>query len=206
MKASIFEGDLSPAVGAALRESPTVAVDTETSGLDWRTNELQLCQLFTPAVGPVLLRGVGDEPSVLSSVLADPTVTKIFHHAPFDLRFLEGKWGIEAKSVVCTKTASKLLSPRLPHREHSLQPVLNRMLGVRIEKGDVRTSAWGQEVLSVEQIEYAVADVSHLIDLYRAMATELLDRGLDSLYSEVCAYLPVDAHLEVRGIPNPLTY
>ncbi|GAA1262115.1 ribonuclease D [Oryzihumus leptocrescens] len=206
MSVAFFDGDLPPELSLKLRAQPSVAVDTETSGLDWSADQLLLCQLFSPATGPVLLRNVSGVPGELAALIADPKVVKVLHHAPFDLRFLEARWGIRAGSVACTKAASKLLNPSGAHEEHSLKSVLDRYLGVKLEKGAVRTSDWSTPVLSDEQVEYATGDVSHLLELHRAMSAALEAKSLTEIYAQVCAYMPIDAHLEVTGVPNPLVY
>lgn len=179
-------------------------MDTETSGLDWTQDRLHLCQLFTPATGPVLLRRAEGVPPELASVMHDPTVLKVMHFAPFDLKFLEAQWGVTTSSVACTKAASRLLAPR--RADHSLKGLLERHLGIAIEKGTVRTSDWSSDVLSDEQIAYAVGDVSHLLDLHRVLTNRLEAEGLSRTFEQVCAYMPVDAHLQVAGYPNPLSY
>jgi ribonuclease D len=204
MTVTLVDGDLPADLVDALRRSGVVAVDTETSGLDWRSDALHLCQLFTPEVGTVMLRRVEGVPTGLASVLADTAVLKVLHFAPFDLRFLEAHWGVQAMSVACTKAASRLLEPTPP--SHSLKPLLERHLGVVIEKGAVRTSDWSAESLSDEQIAYASGDVSHLLDLHGLLVDQLERAGLLHTFRQVCAYMPVDAHLDVAGYPNPLIY
>lgn len=204
MSVTLVDGDLPADLTSAIKRAGMVGVDTETGGLDSARDGLHLCQLFTPQTGPVLLRHVDGVPTQLASMMADPATLKVFHFAPFDLRFLEARWGVRTSSVACTKTASRLLEPGL--ESHSLKPLLERHLGVTIEKGNVRTSDWSAPVLTEEQVAYAAGDVAHLIDLHRLLAERLNAAGLSDLYSQVCAYLPVDAHLEVAGYPNPLTY
>ena len=70
----------------------------------------------------------------------------------------------------------------------------------------MRVSDWATDELSPEQLEYAAADVSSLLRLARLEAEQLRLRGLETVFEAVCAYLPVDAHLEVAGFPNPLVY
>lgn len=204
MSVVLVEGDLPAHLASTIRAARRVAVDTETSGLDWSTDRLHLCQLFTEETGPVLLRHVVGRPRRLASVMNDRAVLKVMHFAPFDLRFLEARWGIGTRSVACTKAASRLLHPML--EDHSLKALLERHLGVVIEKGAVRMSDWAAATLSDEQVEYAVGDVSHLLDLHQHLTDQVEDAGLASTFNAVCAYLPVDAHLEVAGYPNPLVY
>lgn len=206
MSVTLVSGDLSPDLARAMRAAGRVAVDTETSGLHWATDSLQLCQLFTDETGPVLLSQVEGRPVELARLLADPEVAKVFHFAPFDLRFLEAHWGVPAVSIQCTKAASRLLDPELPASEHSLQTLLERHLGVRIEKGGVRTSDWGVATLTDEQIAYATADVDQLLVLDQILTSRLEAAGKAELFVQVCAYMPVDAHLDVSGLPNPLVY
>jgi ribonuclease D len=154
----------------------------------------------------VLLRHVDQRPVGLAEVMSDPAVLKVFHYAPFDLRFLEAHWGIRVTSVACTKAASRLLDPGLPAADHSLQALLLRHLEVTVAKGPVRTSDWGASVLSDEQIAYATADVAYLLDLHDVLSKRLDANGMSDLFAQVCAYMPVDAHLAVLGVPNPLAY
>lgn len=206
MSVTLVEGDLPVDLAMEFRNARRVAVDTETGGLDWHRDPLQLCQLFTPETGTVLLRRVERTPLNLAGLLGDAGVLKVLHYAPFDLRFLESQWESPVRSVACTKAASRLLDPNLPSKDHSLQPLLQRHLGVTVSKGAVRTSNWGAEALSEEQLAYASGDVIHLLDLHDALSQRLDVSGLAELYSRVCAYMPVDAHLAVSGFPNPLDY
>lgn len=183
----------------------SVAVDTETDGLSWSTDELRLCQLYTPDTGSVLIQDATGRPPLLTALIESQEVRKVFHFAPFDLRFLLARWHILGSNVACTKAASKLLAPTAPAVEHSLKALLQAELGVRIDKGAVRTGDWSG-VLSDEQVKYASADVEHLLDLFDRQTEQLRVRGLLGVYDEICRYMPVAAQLEVRGVPDPLQY
>lgn len=207
MPVTLIEGDLSPELAGVFSKADRVAVDTETSGLDWTSDRLHICQLFSPQTGTVVLRNVEMKPPArLAQVMGDPGVVKVFHHAPFDLKFLDGQWGVRAASVVCTKAASKLLTPRADAPEHSLQAALDRYLGVRIDKGAVRTSDWGAPTLTEEQLAYAAADVTHLLALYDVLEEGIVAADLAYLYRQVCEYMPVAARLAVMRVPDPLHY
>lgn len=206
MTAELLDGDLPPSIADAMCAAGVVAVDTETSGLNWATESLHMCQLCTDETGPVLLRRVRQFPRQLARVLGAADVTKVFHFAPFDLRFLEAGWGVRVANIECTKTASKLLEPELLPADHSLQSLLSRHLGVTIEKGPVRTSDWGAARLTDSQVAYAATDVIHLVALADYLRERLKDADRADLFAQVCAYMPLDAHLEVSGFPNPLTY
>lgn len=206
MDSILVNGDLPREVADALLDSSVIAVDTETSGLDWSSDRLLLCQLFAPTCGPILLRDVTKSPTQLARVLGSAQALKVFHFAPFDVRFLEAQWHTPLKQIACTKAASKLLHPGIPSAAHSLDKLLARELRVSIVKGAVRTSDWGAPNLTEEQISYASGDVIHLVDLYAALARQLVDNDEFDLYREVCDYMLTDARLEIAGVPNPLSY
>lgn len=197
--------DLTAELALHILQSGSCAVDTETTGLDWRTDRLEICQIYSPATGPAIIRNTGRRPENLATILESTVVEKVLHFAPFDLRFLERGWGIRAQAVRCTKTASRLLEPDLPSADHSLKPLLKRRLGVMVGKGAVRTSDWGAPELSAEQVEYAIDDVRHLLSLHDDI-TSRMSAEQCALYSSICAYLPNDAHREIVGVPNPLVH
>jgi len=73
-------------------------------------------------------------------------------------------------------------------------------------KGPVRTSNWSAATLSAEQVEYAVADVTHLPQLLASLQSDLGVRGLTWLYDECCTFLPARAALEVGNYPDVFSY
>src|SRR5882724_2048656 len=198
----VIQGDLGDELAAAYAACPRVAWDVETSGLDWRHDRLGTCQLFAPDVGAaVVIVGV-DKPVRLMTLLGNPGVEKVFHHAPFDLRFMVHAWGVWPAAVRCTKVAAKLLEPEAPNEAHSLQQLVRRHLGVTLEKGTVRTSDWSTADLTSEQLEYAAGDVLHLLPLLGALQRSLGVKDLTRLYDACCAFLPARAALEVGGFPD----
>ncbi|PZP14083.1 MAG: ribonuclease D [Brachybacterium faecium] len=197
--------DLTPEMALQIWTSGRCAVDTETSGLHWERDRLEICQVFSPHTGPVIVRNTGSTPPRLAAVLESRDVLSVFHYAPFDLRFLEAAWGIRAQMVRCTKTASRVQSPYLKAREHSLAPLLLRTLGIGLDKGAVRTSDWSAETLSSEQVDYAIGDVLHLLDLHDELTRDFTD-DQHALYRAMCDYMPANAHRELLQIPDPFTY
>lgn len=203
---TVFEGDITDEFSRAFTSAGIVAVDTETSGLDWKQDRLELCQLFSPATGAVLIRPGAGKANRLANLMADGSVIKVFHYAPFDLRFLGSQWKLEAASVRCTKAAAKLLFPALSAQDYSLAPLVARHLGVHLDKGSVRTSDWAAAELSSAQLRYAADDVEHLLDLYEVLDEQLRTKKLDRAFQQVCAYMPVDAYLAINGFADPLRY
>ena len=191
---------------AAFARARRVAWDVETTGLDWRRERLATCQLFAEDSGVVVIGLDGGKPDRLAALLEDPTVEKVFHHAPFDLRFIIHAWQVRPASIRCTKVASKLLQPEAPNQAHTLQQLVARHLGVVLEKGSVRTSDWAAADLTPEQIEYAAGDVLHLPALLDVLTGALHKAGLTGLYDDCCAFLPARAVLELGGYPDVFAY
>ncbi len=202
----VMRGDLPADLTAAYAASARIAWDVETTGLDWRKDRLGTCQLFAEGVGVAVVSIGGGRPDSLVALLEDPAVEKIFHHAPFDLRFMVHTWGIQPSAIRCTKVASKLLEPHVPNNAHSLQELVSRYLGVRLTKGQVRTSDWMAARLTNEQLEYAAGDVLHLPALLTAMTKALQEAGLTHLYDSCCAFLPARVTLELGEYPDVFAY
>jgi ribonuclease D len=197
-------GDIGESTARGLRLSGRIAWDIETSGLDWNRDQIGTCQLYSEGTGPIVVQLNGQVPSRLSGLLRDPAVAKVFHHAPFDLRFMRAQWGVQASNVRCTKIASKVVSPELETEEHSLQSVLHRM-GIEISK-DQRITDWIGEHLSDEQLAYAANDVRYLLPLLERLERMARERSLTELLAKCFEHIPTRVELDVRGYPDIYEY
>lgn len=202
---ALASGDV-PAAAAQTMRGGVVAVDIETSGLDWRTDAIGTVQLYAPSLGAIIVVPDGSRPDVLVGLLQDRRTRKVFHHASFDLAFLVSEWSVRVSSVSCTKIASKILRPQADRGTHSLAPLLRRTLDVALDKGPVRVSDWTAVELTAEQVEYAASDVRHLLDLEQALRPGLRAAGRLGLYEDCCAFLPTQATLTVGGFPAVFDY
>jgi ribonuclease D len=198
------EGDVGEATARELRAAGRIAWDIETSGLDWSSDKIGTCQLYSDATGAIVIQLNGHVPSRLCEILRDAQVTKAFHHAMFDLRFMRAQWGIQARSVRCTKVASKIIDPELPAEEHSLQRLLSRM-DISISK-DARLSDWLGEHLSAEQVAYAANDVRYLLPLLSRLEQTARERGLFDVLDRCFNHLPTRVELDVRGYGDIYQY
>lgn len=202
----LFEGDLPSALARDFAGAALVAWDTETSGLDWRSDRLALCQLHAPEVGTAVVRVDSTPPVHLAHILASAGVRKIFHHAPFDLRFMRAAWGATAQNVMCTKIASKLLAPGATNREHSLAALVSRHLGVTLEKGAERVSDWLAPTLSSGQLAYAAKDVEFLLPLHEQLLHLLQVADRSALYTRCCEFLPNQVEISALGLDDVFAY
>jgi ribonuclease D len=204
---ALYRGDVPADFVADLRAAGQVGCDIETTGLDFRSDTIGTVQLFAPSTGAAVVQiDAGVVPSRLCDLLEWDNVQKIFHFAPFDLRFLRYHWKVRARNIACTKVASRILNPDLETPQHSLQPLLKRYLNVHIDKGAVRTSDWTANELTEEQLAYAVKDVAYLPDLLDILMSHSRAVGLADVIERSFAYLPVRVETDLRGCGDVFAY
>ncbi len=188
------EGDLP----AGVKFSGSVAVDTETMGLELKRDRLCLVQLSAGDGDCHIVRfkkDAYDAPN-LKALFSDPSVLKIFQYARFDLAAISLYLGVKCSPVYCTKIASKLARTNAP--SHSLKTLCSNLLGVELVK-EQQTSDWGAEDLSEEQLSYAANDVLYLHRL-REKLDALLEREGRTAYARACFdFLPSVAELDLAG-------
>ena len=179
-----------------------VAIDSETMGLDARRDRLCLVQLSAGDGVCHLVQFAKDryEAPRLVALLTDPSVTKLFHFARFDLMMLKRHLGVHTAPVFCTKIASKLA--RTSTDRHGLKDLCRDLLGVESSKQQ-QTSDWGAEELTKEQISYAASDVLHLHALRKRLEELLAREGRGDLAAGCFAALNTRAELDLLGWDNP---
>lgn len=176
----------------------SVAVDTETLGLNPARDRLCLVQLSAgdgTAHLVQLARDAYDAPN-LKALLGDPAILKIFHFGRFDIAVIRAYLGVLCRPVFCTKIASKLT--RTYTDRHGLKDLCRDILGVELSKVQ-QTSDWGAAELSQQQLHYAASDVLHLHRL-KAHFDAVLDRDGRSALAAACFdFLPTRAALDLAG-------
>jgi ribonuclease D len=119
--------------------------------------------------------------------------TAIMHAADQDLEVLERACGTGPSKLFDTQLAARFLGMSSP----SLVSLVERLLGLRLEKGDQLTD-WTRRPLSDAQRQYAAHDVAHLIDLTEVVTGRLVSTGRISWAEEECGAL-----LERARHPQP---
>jgi ribonuclease D len=180
------------------RYRDTVAIDTETMGLDHHRDRLCVVQL-SPGDGSAdvvqIPRGGATAPN-LRALLANPGVLKIFHFARFDLGVLQQGFGIMATPVYCTKIASRLV--RTYTDKHGLKDLTRDLLGIEVSKQQQLTD-WGAEELTDAQVAYAASDVLHLHALKERLDAMLAREGREKLADACFRFLPDRVRLDLAG-------
>jgi ribonuclease D len=180
---------------------PSIAIDTETLGLNPHRDRLCVVQISSGDghADVVQILKDGPRPENLVRVLADESVLKIFHFARFDLAVLFHYLGVMPRPVYCTKIASRL--SRTYTDRHGLKDLVRELLAVDLSKQQ-QSSDWGADTLTQAQLDYAASDVLHLHAL-----REKLDRMLErenrlGIAHQCFDFLPTRAQLDLLGWPE----
>jgi ribonuclease D len=180
------------------RYTGSVAIDTETMGLNPHRDRLCVVQL-SPGDGSAdvvqIAKDQADAPN-LKALLANPSITKIFHFARFDVAALYSAFGVMAQPVYCTKIASRL--SRTYTDRHGLKDLVREVLNIDLSKQQ-QSSDWGSQALSDAQLAYAASDVLHLHALRERLDAMLAREGRSELAQACFAFLPTRAQLDLRG-------
>jgi ribonuclease D len=180
------------------RYTTSVAIDTETLGLNPHRDRLCVVQLSNGDGSADVVQipaGHHDAPN-LKKLFGDPAVTKIFQFARFDLAVLFHAFGVMPKPVYCTKIASRLV--RTYTDRHGLKDLSRDLLGVELSKQQ-QSSDWGADTLSEAQLAYAASDVLHLHDLRAKLDTLLAREHRTELASACFEFLPARSLLDLEG-------
>ncbi len=180
----------------------SVAVDSETMGLDPRRDRLCVVQLSAGDGDCHLVQlAQGDYAAPnLKALLTDAGVTKLFHFARFDVAAFRHYLGIVCAPVYCTKIASKLV--RTYTDRHGLKDLCRDLLGVELSKQQ-QSSDWGADELSPEQLTYAASDVLYLHQLRERLDVLVAREGRSEIAAACFAFLPCRAALDLLGWDDP---
>jgi ribonuclease D len=180
------------------RYTNSVAIDTETMGLNPHRDRLCVVQL-SPGDGSAdvvqIPKGHTDAPN-LKSLLGNPAITKIFHFARFDITTLFNTFGVMPQPIYCTKIASRL--SRTYTDRHGLKDLVRELLNVDLSKQQ-QSSDWGSETLTEAQLAYAASDVLHLHGLRERLDVMLAREGRTQVAQACFDFLPTRSRLDLGG-------
>jgi ribonuclease D len=164
------QNDLEAAV-SALSKSDFVTVDTEFIRETTYWPELCLIQMAAPGVTALidpLAPGIDLKP--FFALMANEAVTKVFHAARQDIEIvfhLGG--GLIPHPVFDTQVAAMVCGFG---DSVSYDQLVQKITGHRLDKSS-RFTDWRHRPLSEKQLDYALADVTHLIDVYQHLKADL---------------------------------
>ena len=158
-----------------LAKQPFVAVDTEFMRENTYWPDLCLIQVASSdeaaAIDPKA-EDIDLQP-LLDLFVKDQEVLKIFHAGGQDLEIIHNLTGKVPYPLFDTQIAAMALG----HGEQiGYSNLIESLLGHSLDKG-ARFTDWGRRPLDKRQIDYAIADVTHLATVFPRMVTKLKKTG-----------------------------
>ncbi len=148
----------------------TVTVDTEFMRETTFWPKLCVIQLASPEEGVVvdaMAPEIDLEP--FFKLMKNEKVLKVFHAARQDIEIIYHLGDLIPHPIFDTQVAAMVCGFG---DSISYDQLVHRLTGERIDKSS-RFTDWSRRPLSERQVEYALADVTHLRDVYQALANRL---------------------------------
>ena len=157
-----------------LATHPFIAVDTEFMRENTYWPDLCLIQVASPneaaAIDP---KADLDMKPLLTLFVDNPEVLKVFHAGGQDLEIIHNLTGKMPYPLFDTQVAAMALG----HGEQiGYSNLIESLLGHSLDKG-ARFTDWSRRPLDKRQIDYAIADVTHLATVFPRMVEKLRRNG-----------------------------
>nr|WP_255696130.1 ribonuclease D [Shinella sp. NM-101] len=169
-----------------LSRSEYLTVDTEFLRETTFWPELCLIQLAGPEIEVIvdpLARDIDLQP--FFELMANPAVLKVFHAARQDIEIVFNRGNLIPHPIFDTQVAAMVCGFG---DSVSYDQLVQKIKGVHIDKSS-RFTDWSRRPLTEKQLEYALADVTHLRDVYLALKEKLESAGRSLWLTEEMAVL-----------------
>ena len=174
-----------------------LAVDGEFMGLNVGRDPLCLIQISSGKSDAHIIqldRSKYNAPNLVK-VLADNSVTKIFHYGRADIAHIKYYLKTETNNILDTKIASKLA--RSYSDSHSLKTLIKEFINVDISK-QFQSSDFGGE-LTPAQLKYCANDVIYLHKIHDELITILKREDRLELYKKSLNFLNLRVDLDLAS-------
>ena len=178
---------------ATVADAPYLAVDTEFLRETTYWPKLCLIQAAGPA-GEAVIDPLADQLDLAPflRLLTDPGIVKVFHAARQDLEiFFKLLGNVMPAPVFDTQIAAMALGYG---DSIAYDALVQALLRRKVDKTS-RFTDWSRRPLSEQQLAYALADATHLRDLYPKLQGQLEERGRVAWIAE-----------ELAGLVDPAIY
>ena len=180
------------AVCARMARHPFVTVDTEFLRETTYYPLLCVAQMASPDEAVVIdALATGIDLAPFFALMENESVTKVFHAARQDIEIVWNMAQTIPHPIVDTQVAAMVLGYG---DSISYDQLVQRITGDTLDKSH-RFTDWTRRPLSDAQVTYALSDVTHLRDVYLALAADLEKRGRSSW---------VEAEMDI--LTSPETY
>ncbi|MGN6536195.1 MAG: ribonuclease D, partial [Mesorhizobium sp.] len=155
---------------AAFEKSEFVTVDTEFIRETTFWPILCLIQMAAPGVTALVDPLAPDlDLAPFFRLMGNEKVTKVFHAARQDIEIIVHLGNLVPHPVFDTQVAAMVCGFG---DSVSYDQIVQKITGTRLDKSS-RFTDWRHRPLSDKQLDYALADVTHLIDVYKHLAAQL---------------------------------
>src|SRR5204863_3893041 len=179
-------GDLNELVGE-LESAPYVALDTEFMRDQTYWPKLCLMQAAAPGGAAAIIDPLapGIDLAPLYTLIKSPVVVKVLHASRQDIEIFWHQGGVIPDPLFDTQIAAMVCGFG---EAASYETLVRRLTNTELDKS-VRFTDWSRRPLSPRQLDYALADVTHLCKVYETLAKELKRSGRESWVTEEIAAL-----------------
>lgn len=189
----------------ALAQSDFITIDTEFLRETTFWPQLCLIQMASPTMEVLvdpLAKGLDLKP--FFELMANSAVIKVFHAARQDIEIIHHLGNLVPHPIFDTQVAAMVCGFG---DSVSYDQLVQRVSGAQIDKSS-RFTDWSRRPLSEKQLDYALADVTHLRDVYAALKEQLEREGRADWLTEEMAILesastydihPDDAWLRLKA-------
>jgi ribonuclease D len=152
----------------------TVTVDTEFMRETTFWPKLCVVQLASPEEAVIVDAMAPDiDLDPLFKLMKNEKVIKVFHAARQDIEIVHHLGGLIPHPVFDTQVAAMVCGFG---ESVSYDQLVQQLTGARIDKSS-RFTDWSRRPLSERQVEYALADVTYLRDVYAALSQRLAEQN-----------------------------
>ena len=156
-------------------------VDTEFLRETTFWPQLCLVQMASPEDAWIIdVQAVGIDLAPFFELMANESVIKVFHAARQDIEIIYNLAGLIPHPVFDTQVAAMVCGYG---DSISYDQLVYRITGAQIDKSS-RFTDWSKRPLTEKQLKYALADVTHLRDVYLSVHANLVEQGRAGWVSE----------------------
>ena len=201
-----FEGDISSDALKELEKHPSLAVDTEGSGLQIpHRDKLSLIQFSTGNNDAYITqpnRKIYKAPNIVK-ILENANITKIGHYLRYDVSGLEYFLKCNVQNIFDTKIASRLCRTYTQH--HGLKDLVLEFCNKKLDKR-LGSSDWNKNLneLTDAQLQYCSNDVIYLHKIKDELNKMLVRENRLELYKSSINFLKTRIKLDQSGFTEDI--
>ena len=179
-----------------------IGLDTETTGLDWFTDNIVLVQVGIDDKKIIFdIRKLGY--TFLKELMAVLNTKKcVIHNAKFDMKFLYNRTGIWLNDVHCTMICESVLNAGRENIGLALGNLVEKYCGEIMNKESRMdfVNLPPEAPITMQMLNYSALDVAYLVEIYKEQMTLVEEAREQNIISMEMELVPVVAEMEFTGI------